>query len=100
MRRRALESLGAEPRICQVGHTHAIKLLRETKGIVGGELAGHYYFREYFFCDSGVMAALIVLEVLARSGKRLSELLAGIRRYHFSGEMNFTVPNGRRSWKG
>jgi phosphomannomutase len=89
-----LEKLGADPRICRVGHTHAIKLLRETKGIVGGELAGHYYFREFYFCDSGIMAALIVLDVLARSGKRLSELLAGIRRYFFSGEINFTVPNG------
>ncbi|HVO38670.1 MAG TPA: phosphomannomutase/phosphoglucomutase [Spirochaetia bacterium] len=89
-----LEKLGADPRICRVGHTHAIKLLRETRGIVGGELAGHYYFREFFFCDSGIMAALIVLDVLARSGKRLSDLLAGIRKYFFSGEINFTVPNG------
>jgi len=89
-----LQELGADPRICRVGHTHAIKLLRETRGIVGGELAGHYYFREFYFCDSGLLAALIVLDVLARSGKRLSELLAGIRKYSFSGEINFTVPNG------
>ena len=56
---------GADPRICKVGHSFAKKLLRDTQGIVGGELAGHYYFRENYFCDSGLIAALIVMEVLA-----------------------------------
>ena len=86
--------LGADPRICKVGHSYAKKLLRETKGILGGELAGHYYFRENYFCDSGMIAAMIVLEVLSKSGKRFSSLLSGIRKYFFSGEINFTVPNG------
>jgi phosphomannomutase len=90
-----LRSLGAEPRICRVGHSHAKKLLRETRGICGGELAGHYYFRENFFCDSGMIAALIVLSVLRREGRMLSELIGGIRKYAFSGEMNFSVANGR-----
>ena len=89
-----LRELGAEPRICRVGHSYAKKLLRETQGILGGELAGHYYFRENFFCDSGMIAALVLVEVLAKSGKRLSELIAGFHRYYFSGEINFTVPNG------
>ena len=89
-----LRELGADPRICKVGHSYAKKLLRETQGILGGELAGHYYFRENYFCDSGMIAALIVLEVLARSKRPFSELLAGIRKYFFSGEINFTVSNG------
>ncbi len=89
-----LSELGAEPRICKVGHSHAKKLLRETQGILGGELAGHYYFRENYFCDSGMIAALIVLEVLAQSGRRLSELVGAIQRYFFSGEINFAVSNG------
>jgi len=89
-----LRSLGAEPVICRVGHSHAKKLLRETKGIFGGELAGHYYFRENYCCDSGMIAAMIVLEALAADGRRFSELMAGISGYFFSGEMNFTVPNG------
>ncbi len=59
-----LTSLGGDPRICRVGHSFAKKLLRETHGIFGGELAGHYYFRENFFCDSAFMAALAVLELL------------------------------------
>jgi phosphomannomutase len=91
-----LQELGADPRICKVGHSFAKKLLRETGGILGGELAGHYYFRENYFCDSGMIAALIVMDVLARSAKPFSALLGGIKRYFFSGEMNFKVPNGRQ----
>ncbi len=90
-----LRSLGADPRICRVGHSYAKKLLRETRGICGGELAGHYYFRENFFCDSGLIAALIVLSVLRKEGRSLAELIGGIRKYAFSGEMNFSVANGR-----
>ncbi len=77
-----------------MGHSFAKKLLRDTQGIVGGELAGHYYFRENYFCDSGLIAALIVLEVLAGDGRAFSRLIADIRKYYFSGELNFTVPNG------
>jgi phosphomannomutase len=89
-----LRSLGAEPRICKVGHSFAKKLLRETDGIAGGELAGHYYFRENFFCDSGLIASLIVLEVLSAAGIPLSQVVSRICRYYYSGEINFTVPNG------
>jgi phosphomannomutase len=89
-----LQGLGAAPRICKVGHSYAKKLLRETAGIVGGELAGHYYFRENFFCDSGLIAAMIVHEVLATDGRPLSQIIEGFSRYYFSGELNFTVPNG------
>jgi len=89
-----LRGLGAEPTICKVGHSFAKKLLRDTDGIAGGELAGHYYFRENFFCDSGLIAALIVMEVLAADGRPFSRAVAEIGRYHFSGEMNFTVANG------
>jgi len=89
-----LQSLGASPVMCRVGHSFAKKLLRDTRGIVGGELAGHYYFRENSFCDSGMIAALAVMEVLAADGRPFSRLIAEINRWHFSGEMNFTVANG------
>ncbi len=89
-----LRALGAEPRICKVGHSHAKKLLRETNGIFGGELAGHYYFRENYFCDSGMIAALTVLSVLSLEGGKLSGLIRGIKKYSFSGELNFSVSNG------
>jgi phosphomannomutase len=89
-----LRARGADPRICKVGHSFAKKLLRDTRGIAGGELAGHYYFRENYFCDSGLIAALIVMEVLAGDGRAFSRVMDDIRRYCFSGELNFTVPNG------
>jgi phosphomannomutase len=84
-----VEALGGRPVICRVGHSHAKKLLRETKGIYGGELAGHYYFRENYFCDSGMIAALLVLAILSRDRRSFSELIADIAKYHYSGEINF-----------
>ena len=89
-----LRGLGAEPVMCRVGHSFAKKLLRETQGVCGGELAGHYYFRENYFCDSGMIAAMIVLETLAAEGRPLSAVVAPIGRYHHSGEINFTVAGG------
>ena len=86
-----LAQLGAEPVMCPVGHSHAKRLLRERNGLFGGELAGHYYFREHYFCDSALMAALLVLGILSREGRPLSELIDRIRRYHSSGEINFRV---------
>jgi phosphomannomutase len=91
-----LEELGAEPVMCPVGHSFAKRLLRERDGLFGGELAGHYYFREHFYCDSALMAALLVLCILTREGRPMSELIAGIRRYHSSGEINFRVADKDR----
>ena len=87
--------LGGTPVICQVGHSFAKRLLRERNGVLGGELAGHYYFKENFFCDSGMIAALLVLSVLSRDQRPLSALIDEIRRYHYSGEINFEVEDKR-----
>jgi phosphomannomutase len=84
-----IEELGGRPTICKVGHSYAKRLLRETNGIFGGELAGHYYFRDNYFCDSGLISALLVLSTLSREGVPMSALIDRIRRYHFSGELNF-----------
>lgn len=91
-----LARLGAEPRMCRVGHVFAKRLLRESGGIMGGELAGHYYFRENSCCDSGFIAALVLLAVLSAERRPLSELAAAIGRYAYSGEINFAVPDGAR----
>jgi len=84
-----VEALGGKPVICKVGHSHAKKLLRESRGIYGGELAGHYYFRDNYFCDSGMIAALLVLAILSRQRRPVSELIGDIVKYHYSGEINF-----------
>jgi phosphomannomutase len=91
-----LERLGAEPRMCRVGHSFAKRLLRETGGIMGGELAGHYYFRENYFCDSAFVAALVLMAVLSAERRPLSAAVASIGCYAFSGEINFEVHEGAR----
>lgn len=90
----ALIRVGATPVMGKVGHAFAKKLLRETGAVVGGELAGHYYFRDFFCCDSGEYAALIVLGALAEAktrGLTLSQLIAPLKCYANSGEMNFRI---------
>ena len=78
----------------KVGRAHAAAKLREIDGVWGGELAGHYYFRDFFYSDSGLLASLLVLRVVSQmkaKGVRLSELIAGIARYENSGEINFRL---------
>lgn len=90
----ALHAAGAEPVIGKVGHAFAKVLLRESGAVCGGELAGHYYFRDFYCCDSGELAALIVLGELAaarRRGETFSDLTAPFRRYATTGELNFHV---------
>lgn len=89
-----LAPIGATMTTWKVGRAFASEKLREIDALFGGELAGHYYFREFYYNDSGMLAALRVLDVLARSkreGITMSALIAGIRRYESSGEINFKL---------
>jgi len=88
-----IEKYGGTPTLCRVGHTYAKALLRETNGVFGGELAGHYYFRENSYCDSAIIACLVVLGILAESPQTLAETIDEIRKYHYSGEINFKAEN-------
>ena len=89
-----LESIGFKVTTWKVGHAFAKMKIREIDGIFGGELAGHYYLRDFFFCDSGILASLLVLSVvrmLKEEGRTLSDLIASIVRYSNSGEINFRL---------
>lgn len=89
-----VENLGGEMHTWRVGRAYAAPKLREIKGIYGGELAGHYYFRDFFYSDSGVLASLIVLNLLSKfkkEGKTMSELISKIGKYANSGEINFKI---------
>ncbi len=91
-----IEHLGGVPHMWKVGHAFAKLKLREIDGIFGGELAGHYYFRDFFYCDSGILASLIVLSVVAKfksEGKSFSKLISDINKYANSGEINFKIEN-------
>jgi phosphomannomutase len=65
--------------------------MAETGAVFGGEHSGHYYFRENYRADSGLIAAVVVLERLSRSSEPLSAVLAPFKRYHDSGEINSRV---------
>lgn len=82
---------GGEPIRTRVGHSFIKKVMADTGAIFGGEHSGHYYFRDHFRADSGLIAALFVLQRLSETGKPLSQLLAPYRRYEASGEINSEV---------
>ena len=76
----------------RVGHAFFKTRMRDDDAIFGGEVSGHYYFRDFYCADSGTIPALLILELLSRTQKTLSELLAPYReRYFISGEINSTV---------
>lgn len=75
----------------RVGHSYIKALMADTGAIFGGEHSAHYYFRDFWGADSGMLAALHVLAALGEQQRPLSELMADYRRYEASGEINFTV---------
>jgi len=84
---------GGEAILTKVGHSFIKKVMKESGAIFGGEHSGHYYFKENFRADSGVIASLIVLEMLSGSNKKLSELLSEFQLYAKSEEINSVVEN-------
>jgi phosphomannomutase len=84
-----IKAAGGIPRRERVGHAFMKKALSESRGVFGGELSGHFYFKDNYYCDSGMLALVHVLNVLTAGGKPLSELIAPLKRYHASGERNF-----------
>jgi phosphomannomutase len=75
----------------RVGHSFMKGVMRERGAPFGGELSGHYYFREHYCSDCAELAMLSMLRLLSKSGKKLSELVQPLRRYHATGEINFEV---------
>jgi len=86
-----IEENGGKPIKTRVGHSFIKQVMAETGAIFGGEHSGHYYFRDNFRADSGMIAALIVLEAMGETDRSLSQLLTGYRRYSASGEINSEV---------
>ena len=89
-----LTPMGCTMATWKVGRAFAAHKLREIDGVWGGELAGHYYFRDFFYSDSGLLASMLILRVVAsmkKKGVTLSQLIAKIARYKNSGEINFRI---------
>jgi phosphomannomutase len=73
----------------RVGHAFFKRRMRETNAIFGGEVTGHYYFRDNFYADNGFIPALLILELMSKKGLSLHQLLEPLRRRYFiSGEIN------------
>ncbi len=89
-----LQQYGADLHTWRVGRAFAAPKLREIDGLWGGELAGHYYFKDFFYSDSGMLASIIVLRIvsaLKKQGKTFSSQIDELTRYKNSGEINFRV---------
>jgi phosphomannomutase len=83
---------GGTPHINRVGHAFFKSRMRDEGGAFGGEVSGHYYFAEFYNADSGTIPALLILELLSKRGKRMSELIDSFRsKYFISGEINSEV---------
>jgi phosphomannomutase len=86
-----IRASGGTPVRTRVGHSFIKQVMAETGAIFGGEHSGHYYFKANFRADSGMLAMLVLLQVLSESGQRLSELRREVEPYTASGEINLRV---------
>lgn len=84
-----VSALGGTPELCRVGHSFMKARLREHNGPFGGELAGHFYFRDFAYADSAYLTMVVVMNIIDAAGKPLSELIAPFKKYAPSGEINF-----------
>jgi phosphomannomutase len=87
-----VEQFGGKAHVNRVGHAFFKRRMRDEGGAFGGEVSGHYYFRDFYNADSGTIPALLILELLSHRDAKLSELLEPLRaRYFISGEINSEV---------
>ena len=78
----------------RVGHAFFKGRMRELNAVFGGEVTGHYYFRDNFYCDNGFIPALLILELMSKKGQSLKQLLEPLRaKYFISGEINTKMPS-------
>lgn len=88
-----VKKFGGEHLTSRVGHAFIKHQMREVGAIFAGELSMHFYFRDFYGVECSDLAVLHILKILSESGKKLSELIAPLRRYYHSGEINFQVAN-------
>jgi phosphomannomutase len=87
----SIEEAGGVAVRTRVGHSYIKKVMADTNAVFGGEHSGHYYYRDNYRADSGIITALIVLEMMSQSASTLSELAAPFKRFAASGEINTEV---------
>jgi phosphomannomutase len=87
----AIAAAGGVALESRVGHSYIKAGLRREKALMAAELSGHYYFRDFFYSDSGETAFFLVLSLLSQGSKKTSELITPLKRYFHTGEINFEV---------
>jgi len=95
-----IERAGGKPKRERVGHSFMKRTMAETDAVFGGELSGHFYFRDNWYCDSAFLAVVSLLNLLAEEGKPVSKLIKPLKRYHASGECNFQCEDKDERIKG
>jgi phosphomannomutase len=86
-----IEENGGTPQMCRVGHAFIKQQMRAAKAVFAGELSGHYYFRDNYYAESSAMAALFIASLLSQADQPLSALVAPLKRYSKSPEINSEV---------
>ncbi|HSM02122.1 MAG TPA: phosphomannomutase/phosphoglucomutase [Acidimicrobiia bacterium] len=87
----AIRERGGTPVRTRVGHSYIKAVMKETGAVFGGEHSGHYYFRDHYRADSGILAMLVLLRLISEDGRRLSEIRGDYERFAQSGEINLEV---------
>ena len=91
-----VEKAGGTPVLCKSGHAFIKEKMRQEDAVYGGEMSAHHYFKDFSYCDSGMIPWLLVLEILCREGKPLSVLMQErVACYPVSGEINSTVADAK-----
>jgi phosphomannomutase len=87
-----VQNMGGRPVLCKSGHAFIKEKMRAENAIYGGEMSAHHYFRDHWYCDSGMIPMLLILKLMKSSGKTLGELVGEMmEKYPCSGEINSTV---------
>lgn len=88
-----------KPVVSRVGHYFLKKKMKESNALFGGELSGHYYFRDFYFCECPDLVLLKILEIIKKERKTLRELIQPFKKYYSTGEMNFKIKNKEKKIK-
>lgn len=92
-----IESLGGKAIMCRVGHAFIKQQMRDEDAVFAGELSGHYYFKDLYYAESSLLAALQLLSLMSKKNKPISELVEPLQKYFHSGEINFEVSDKERA---
>lgn len=90
---------GGTPIVTKVGHSLIKAQMRQEDGLFAGEHSGHYYFKDLFYADSGMLAALVIMELISSDGRKLSEIASEYDKYFLSGEINQEIKNQKSKIK-